>query len=449
MIIGIKRIFNLIILLCAGLFLITAVNPVQSQSEAEIPLVILLKYEGPVTPVLYEYIERGIETARDRNAAAIVLELNTPGGSVDLMNKVVSSIRNSPVPVVVYVAPRNAMAASAGTVITLAGHMSAMAPETTIGAASPVGSQGEDIGKTMESKTKEMLKANVRALAANRSLDAIHLAEETIDSAKAVTVDEAINAGLIDIKADDIPDLLNQLDGKIVRVGNTDLELETTSAEIDEVPYTLTEQILKTLVNPNLIFLFLAVGIQAILIELSNPGAWVPGFIGVSSLLLAIYGLGILPVNWFGILFMILAFVLFVLEIKTPTLGGLTIAGAVSFITGALILFNSLRIPGFPTVSVPLVIGTGIFIALSFLGIVSFAIKAQRSPIRIGKESLPGKTGIVTVDLDPSGQVQVAGELWSAALSGKERYLERGSRIEVVRVHGLQLIVRGVERQDK
>ncbi len=449
MIIGIKRIFNLIILLCACLFLITAVNPVQSQSEAEIPLVILLKYEGPVTPVLYEYIERGIETARDRNAAAIVLELNTPGGSVDLMNKVVSSIRNSPVPVVVYVAPRNAMAASAGTVITLAGHMSAMAPETTIGAASPVGSQGEDIGKTMESKTKEMLKANVRALAANRSLDAIRLAEETIDSAKAVTVDEAINAGLIDIKADDIPDLLNQLDGKIVRVGNTDLVLETTSAEIDEVPYTLTEQILKTLVNPNLIFLFLAVGIQAILIELSNPGAWVPGFIGVSSLLLAVYGLGILPVNWFGILFMILAFVLFVLEIKTPTLGGLTIAGAVSFITGALILFNSLRIPGFPTVSVPLVIGTGIFIALSFLGIVSFAIKAQRSPIRIGKESLPGKTGIVTVDLDPSGQVQVAGELWSAELSGKERHLGRGARIEVVRVHGLQLIVRGVERQDK
>ncbi len=449
MIIGIKRIFYLIISLqMAGLFLTTAVNPVESQSNTEIPLVILLKYEGPITPVLNEYIERGIETAKDRNAAAVILQLNTPGGSVDLMNKVVSSIRNSPVPVIVYVAPRNAMAASAGTVITLAGHMSAMAPETTIGAASPVGSQGEDIGKTMESKTKEMLKANVRALAANRSVAAIRLAEETIDSAKAVTVDEAISAGLIDLKAEDIPDLINQLDGKIVRVGETDITLITALAEIDEVPYSLTEQIFKTLVDPNLVFLFLAVGIQAILIELSNPGAWIPGFIGVSSLLLAVYGLGILPVNWFGFLFMILAFVLFVLEIKTPALGGLTIAGAVSFITGALILFNSVRVPGFPTVSVPLVVGTGIFIALSFLGIVAFAIKAQRSPIRIGRESLPGKTGVVTVDLDPSGQVQVAGELWSAELSGKGSYLGRGSRIEVVQVRGLQLIVRGVERPE-
>jgi len=247
---------------------------------------------------------------------------------------------------------------------------------------------------------------------------------------------------LIDIKAEDIPDLLNQLDGRIVRVGETNIQLETTSAKIEEVPYSMTERILKTLVDPNLIFLFLAVGIQAILIELSNPGAWVPGFIGVTSILLAVYGLGILPVNWFGILFMILAFVLFVLEIKTPALGGLTIAGAVSFITGALILFNSMRVPGFPTVSVPLVVGTGIFIALSFLAIVSYAIKAQRSPIRIGRESLPGKTGVVTVDLDPSGQVQVAGELWSAELSGEERYLGRGARIEVVKVHGLQLIVR-------
>ena len=448
--IGIKRIFYLILSLqIAGLFFISLVNPVGGQSDTEIPLVILLKYEGPLTPVLNEYIGRGIETAMDRNAAAVVLELNTPGGSIDLMNKVVSSIRNSPLPVVVYVAPRNAMAASAGTVITLSGHLSAMAPETTIGAASPVGSQGEDIGKTMESKTKEMLKANVRALSARRSEDAIRLAEETIDSAKAVTVDEAMKAGLIDIKAEEISDLINQLDGKMVRVGETDMILETTSAEIDEIPYTFTERIFKTLVDPNLVFLFLAVGVQAILIELSNPGAWVPGFIGVSSLMLAIYGLGILPVNWFGILFMILAFVLFVLEIKTPTLGGLTLAGAVSFIAGALILFNSVRAPGFPTVSVPLVVGTGIFIALSFLGIVTFAIKAQRTPIRIGKESLPGKTGMVTVDLNPSGQVQVAGELWSAELAGQERYLGRGSRIEVVQVRGLQLIVRGVEKQDK
>ena len=441
-----KKILYLILSLeVAFLLLLTGVNSAAGQSGTTTPLLILIKYHGPVTPVLVEIVDRGIQTAVDRSAEAVILELNTPGGSIDLMNKVVTSIRNSPVPVVVYVSPRNAMAGSAGTVITLAGHLAAMAPETTIGAASPVGSQGEDIGDTMESKAKEMLKANVRALAKNRSAEAIRLAEETIDTARAVTVDEALQAGLVDLKAENMDVLISQLDGRKVIVGDQEITMETSAAEVFEIPYTLMEGILKTLVDPNLVFLLLAVGIQAILIELSNPGAWVPGFIGVTALLLAIYGLGILPVNWFGILFLILAFVLFILEIKTPTLGGLTIAGAISFITGALILFNSVRVPGFPRVSVPLVIGTGIFIALSFLVIVSFAIKAQRSPIRMGRESLPGKKGMVTFDLTPYGQVQLAGELWSAELVGEEKTLPQGSRVEVVEVKGLQLKVRRVD----
>ena len=272
------------------------------------------------------------------------------------------------------------MAASAGTILTLAGHVAAMAPETTIGAASPVGSQGEDIGQTMESKVKEILKASIRTLTTERPVEAQKLAEETVDTARAVTVDEALEVGLVDIKADDLEDLLEQLDGRKAVTSTGEVVLRTKGASVYEVQNTVIEQILQLLINPNLVFLLLSIGVQAILIEISSPGGWVAGTIGVACLLLAVYGLGILPVNWFGALFLVLAFVLFILDIKAPTHGALTITGAISFISGALILFNSARVPGFPAVSVPLVIGMGIFIAASFLAMLTFALRALKLP---------------------------------------------------------------------
>lgn len=425
-----------------GLFLGWMPAPVRAQTTTAQPVVVTLIQRGPLTPILLEYVERGIEVAAGQQAELIILQIDTPGGSVDIMNRIVQAIRSSPVPVVVYVGPRGAMAASAGTIITLAGHLAAMAPETTIGAASPVGPQGENIPSTEERKVKEILKASVRALTKNRPAEATRLAEDAIETAKAATVDEALATGLVDLQASGLNDLLQQLDGRTVRLDSRQVTLHTRDAAIVAVNYTLVEQVLQTLVDPNLVFLLLAIGVQAILIELSSPGGWVAGFFGAVCLLLAFYGLGVLPVNWFGILFLILAFVLFVLDIKAPTHGALTVAGAGSFIAGALILFNSVRTPGFPGVSVPLVIGTGIFIALSFFVVVSFAIRAQRSPVITGKEALPGRVGIVRLELNPRGMVQVAGELWQAEVEASEAPLPEGARVEVVSVEGLVLKVR-------
>ncbi|MEM5774891.1 MAG: hypothetical protein AAGU05_07795, partial [Anaerolineaceae bacterium] len=225
-----------------------------------------------------------------------------------------------------------------------------MAPETTIGAASPVGSEGEDIGETMEAKVKEILKASVRGLTKNRSEEAIRLAEETIENARAVTVDEALEVGLVDFKAANVQDLLNQLHGHQVLINDDPVTLSTRNAQVVDVGNTFIEELLLLLVNPNLVFLLLAIGVQAILIEISSPGGWGAGFIGVVCILLAVYGIGVLPVNWFGILFLVAAFVLFILDIKAPTHGALTVAGAASFIVGALVLFNSTTLPGFPRV---------------------------------------------------------------------------------------------------
>lgn len=417
---------------------------VQAQSDGSNPVIVVMTSKGAVTPVLIDYLERGISTATARDAEAIILQLDTPGGSVDVMNEVVQIIRNSDIPVIVFVSPENAMAGSAGTIITLAGHVAAMAPGTTIGAASPVGSQGEDIEQTMESKVKEILKASVRNLTASRPPEAVRLAEETIESAIALTVDEALEVGLVDIKARNVNDLITQLDGREVIVTGSTRTLNMDNAILLEVNNTFIEGLLLMLVNPNLVFLLLSLGIQAILIEISSPGGWVAGFLGVVCILLAIYGLGVLPVNYFGLLFIVLAFVLFILELKTPALGGLTAAGVVSFITGALVLFNSIQVPGFPQVSVPLVIGMGIFIAATFLLVVTLALRAQRSPIKMGREALIGQKGFVKEALDPIGMVQVGGELWQAELEDGEEHLPANSRISVTAIEGLKLIVRKV-----
>lgn len=438
-----KKIFRLITLFILILLnLAFLAKPTFAQNTEKHPLAVIITAQGAVTPIMADYISRGLDIALERGAEVVILALDTPGGSIEIMNNIVKMIRGSAVPVVVYVSPRNAMAASAGTIITLAGHVAAMAPETTIGAASPVGSQGEDIGETMGNKVKEILKAETRSLTRNRGEEAVQLAEETIESARAVTSEEALKAGLIDLVAGDLEDLLVQLDGRQVTLNGQEITLQTLNAQMYPVQNTFIEQVLQLLVNPNLVFLLLSIGVQAILIELSSPGGWVAGFIGVVCLMLAVYGLGILPVNWFGILFMLVAFVLFVLEIKTPAFGVLTIAGAASFIAGALILFNSARMPGFPPISTPLVVATGLTLAASFFAIITFAIQARHVPIRTGRESLPGQTGIARSEINPRGTALVGGELWIVEADPEDLPIEEGTRLVVTGVEGLRLRVR-------
>lgn len=406
------------------------------------PPILVMTIDGAIAPVTQAYLERAIQSAERQNAGMLIMQLNTPGGSIQTMNEMVQDMRASRVPIVVYVAPRGAMAASAGTLITLAGHASAMAPETVIGAASPVGGQGEDLGATLKAKEMEALKATVRTLALYRGAEAVTLAEATIEKAKAVSADEALQAHLVDFIAADVADLVQKLDGFSVVTATGTRVLHTRGAPIQPVPMTLIEDLLQVLTNPNVVFILLSIGIQAIFIELSHPGGWVAGFIGVVCLALAGYGMGVLPVNWFGLVFLVIAFILFIVDIKAPTHGALTTAGVGSFIIGALVLFNSPATPPFQRVSLPLVIIIGILTGVMFAVVISFALRAQRTPIKTGKESLVGREGIALEDISSKGHVQAAGETWTVELESGSPEVKKNERVVVLEVRGLHLVVK-------
>ena len=319
-----------------------------------------------------------------------------------------------------------------------------MAPETAIGAASPVGSQGADLPTTEQTKVKEAMKALVRSYTERRGAEATALAESTIESAIAVSATEALNAHLVDFIANDLTDLLNQLDGTTVQMADGSRTLHTAGVVLQTLEMSLIEQLLQLLVDPNFVLILLSIGVQAILIELSSPGGWVAGFVGMVCLALAAYGLGVLPVNWFGLAFLIIAFVLFIVDIKAATHGGLTAAGIGSFIVGALVLFNSPGTPQFQRVSLPLVILVAIFIGISFAIIVGFALRAQKKPVITGQEGMRGQTGIARTDINPAGQVQAGAELWTAELAEGQGRIRKGEKVEVVKVEGVKLIVKKV-----
>jgi membrane-bound serine protease (ClpP class) len=433
--------------LIAGLALLASMlalaRPAQAQTGANQALV--LTADGPLTPSMLEYIRRGINAAEQDGAELMVIELNTPGGDITLMNNIVTAIRASSVPVVVYVSPTGAMAGSAGTLITLAGHASAMAPETIIGAASPVGSGGADLGQTEAAKQKAALVATAQTLTENRPPQATQLAADMINNAKAVPASQALQVGLIDFTANNISDLMRQLNGFTVVMASGPRTLNTTGIVITPLPPTFIEQVLSALTDPNIVLLLLNVGVAAILIEISSPGGWIAGFVGVVCLALATYGLGILPVNWFGLIFMVLAFVLFILDIKAPTHGALTAAGVGSLIVAALVLFNSPNVPSFQRVSIPVAVGSSLMTGGLFFGILIYALRAHQAPLRTGTQILIGRFGTVTVDLDPRGQVQLGGELWTAESADAGVALPRGTRVMVEQVHGVKLMVRKSE----
>jgi len=431
---------NTRILLTSLLLLLFLLQPLHAAAAG--PVALVLTIDGAITQATQEYLLRGIQTAEQEHVEVVILQLNTPGGDILSMSAMTEAMRASTVPVVVYVTPRGAMAASAGTVITLAAHASAMAPETIIGAASPVGSSGQDLGQTEMAKQENAMVAKVDAFTAWRGPQAVALAESTITKAKAVSSTQALQVHLVDFSATNLNDLLRQLDGFTVQMPGGPLTLHTAGIVQQALPMSLIEQLLQLLIDPNIVFLLLAIGLQALLIELTHPGAWVPAFFGVVCLALGAYGLGFLPVNWFGLIFMVTAFVLFILDIKAPTHGALTLAGIASFIVGALVLFNSPGTPHFEQVSVPLVIFVGVFIGLIFAVILTYALRAQGRPVITGSARLAGQTGFAVSEIDPTGQAQLAGELWSADLADASEPVHRGDRLEVIRVEGLRLKVR-------
>ena len=427
---------RILFLLGIALLAFTLTSPAGADGNT----IYLLEIEGPVTPAMISYFERGVAVAERESAEALIVQLDTPGGQVDLMLDIVQVFRASEIPVIVYIAPRGAQAASAGTVITLAAHAAAMAPETVIGAASPVGSSGEDLGETLERKAVEDLKATVRGLAERRGEQATELAEATIEEAKAVHAQEALEAGLVDLVVDDVDALLQGLDGFTVEVGGEGVTLDTDGATVVETPLNPLERLMHTVVNPTVVTILMAIGVQAILIELSSPGGWVAGFVGVICLSLGFYGLGVLPVNWLGIGFVVVAFVLFVLDIKAPTHGALTTVGIITLVVGFIILFNYPGSPEFNRVSITTAVGIALITGAFFAFVVAKVVGAQKRPPVTGMEALIGATAQVRTPLTPAGDVFLRGERWQA-VSDDGSEIPAGSWVKVLRVEGFQLQV--------
>jgi membrane-bound serine protease (ClpP class) len=402
------------------------------------PVVIHLHYEGAVTPAMLAYLERGIDYATVQGAEALIFSLDTPGGSVDVTRQISQAIQQSAVPVIVYVAPARAWAASAGTIITLSGHLAAMAPETFIGAASPVGSGGEDLPETAKHKEEEALAALARSLAERRGPDAVKWAAETVLSAQASTAKEALEIGAIDVIARDIPDLLQQLDQHEVFVQGEVRTLHLQEAVVEEFELSWMEKMLGILSNPAVAAILLTLGLNAILYELSAPGGYVAGAIGVISILLAFYSLGTIDANYAGLAFIAVAFVLFVVDLKVHTGGILTASGVVSFILGSAILFNT------PFFAVPwatilgLAAAMGLFVAV----VLRAVVQTQRRPPFMGGDAMAGKQGRTHTVLDPEGMVYVFGALWQA--TAEDGPIPADTPVEVVAREGNRLRVRAI-----
>jgi len=442
------RVIQLSAILGLVVSLLVGQGTAAAHAQDTAPQIVLVEATGPVSPPFASYIRRGIDEADRLNAEAMILMLDTPGGSVDTTFKIIQDIRSSDVPVIVYVGPAGAKAASAGLLITLAGHAAAMAPETAIGASSPIDASGQDLPSTAQQKAEEYLSAQARALAERRGEAAVQLASDAVTAARAASYREAFDAGLVDFIANDVTDLLRQLDGYEVEVAGRARTLQTAQSVIVPFEMTVLESILLILTDPNIVALLLAIGPLLIIVEIRTPGGWVAGTLGAICTGLALYGLGVLPVNWLGIIFIVLALVLFVLEVTTPTSGALAAAAVTSMVIGAIILFNTPEVEPFGELSIPLIVGQSVILGVIFAFFAIMVVRSQRKQVTTGYEGLVGKIGRVTADIDPVGMVLVWGERWEAESEHGQRFMV-GSEVKVVRARGKRLLVTTPDSQSK
>lgn len=410
--------------------------------------VLELEARGVVDPFLAQYISRGISVAERYGARLVVIRMDTPGGLDSAMRSIVQSILNSRVPVVVYVEPQGARAASAGLFIAMAAHVAAMAPGTNIGAAHPVGLGEGEVSETMESKVVNDAVAYLRSIAQERGRNA-EWAEEAVRQSASLAATEAVEQGVVDLIAADVPSLLTALEGRSVSVAGREVVLELGDAPLDRYPMTFLETVVHALVDPNIAYILLSLGTIALVAEFYNPGAILPGVTGAVSLILAFVALGSLPVNWGGIALIVLAVILFVLDIEVSGFA-LSVAGAIAFVLGSLLLFSPFTpsVPAMPEVRVSPWLTVGMTaLVLGFFGLALTAgVRAQRRQALVGQGVLTGKLGVAESALDPTGVVRVLSETWTA--EAEDAPVEAGAKIQVTAVEGLRLRVRRVQEQE-
>ena len=433
-----------LVFLCLGMLFTGILGPVLARAQdPNSPHALVMTVDGIINHVKVRFIARAIEQAQEEGAALLIIQLDTPGGLLSSTRDIVELLLESPVPVAVLVSPKGARAGSAGTFITAAGNFAVMAPGTNIGAATPISATGEDLDDTLASKVENDAAALIRSIAQTRGRNEDKL-EETVRSAASYSAQEALADNVVDLIAENLDDLLAKLDGRTAETSMGTVVLETRDLEIRSFEKTILEHFLEFISDPNVSFILLTVGGLGIVVEMFNPGLIAPGVVGVICLLLAFLALGNLPVNWAGVVFVLLAMVLTVLEVVVAGFGILGVGAIVSLIVGGLILFTQFGdvSPTMPSISVSrwLVSGTGGVVGLALVYVVGMAYQSRKQGPPEKASVLTGMRGRVTGELAPRGIVMVGNETWTA-ISEDDSVISVGEQVEVRSVDGLIVTV--------
>jgi len=399
--------------------------------------VVVINVDGAIQPACADYIRSGIEKATQENAECLIIKLNTPGGLLKSTRVIVTDILQSKVPIIVYVAPSGSQAASAGVFITIAGHIAAMAPGTNIGAAHPVTLEGTQDSIMMEKATNDAA-AFIRTISEKRNRN-IQWSEDAVRKSLSITESEALKLHVIDLIAKDVKDLLAKINGKEIETSSGKILLNTKNVEIIDLSMTFSQILLNILSDPNLVYILFMLGIYGLFFELYNPGAIFPGVIGGICIILALYSMHTLPINYAGLALIVFAVILFILEIKIVSHGILSVGGVISLILGSIMLIDVDSFGQVFRISWEIIATVVILTVLFFSFAITMGIKAQRRKPTTGAEGIIGEIGVAISDLDPEGEVRVHGEIWkSESIAGK---IKCGQTIKVEGILNLKLKV--------
>lgn len=398
----------------------------------------VITLDATINPATADYIHESIQKAAADGAECLIIRLNTPGGLLKSTRVIVSDLLSARVPVVVYVAPPGSQSASAGTFITLAADIAAMAPGTNIGAAHPVGMQGGEKDSIMNEKATNDAAAFIRSISEKRHRN-VHWAEDAVRRSYSITETEALKDSVVDLIATDVHDLLAKIDGKTVTIEGRERILSTKNARIVENTMDWKHKILDLLGDPNIAYIFFLLGLYGLLFELYNPGAILPGVVGVICIVIAFYSMHTLPINYAGLALIIIGIILFILELKIVSHGLLAIGGIISLLLGSIMLVNSESSLEFVSISWSVIIPAVLLTTLFFFFAIGMGIRAQRRKPVTGTEGIIGESGEAMTALTPEGQVRVHGEIWKAV--AEEGSIAQGAKVIVKRVDSLRLTV--------